>query len=109
MIQQAIHFIEPGDTRAPCGRGLLSVARTDVRDEVTCKQCLHKLNAPEFVGESRGRKQYKLVCQGGPWDGQETVFARQESSPLSIMIRVGEHVGRYNLNTGAWVPMEKQA
>ena len=104
MIRKAVHYIEAGETLAACGRGLLSVARTDVRDEVTCERCLYILNAPEYVGTSRGRKQYKLICQGGPWDGQETVFARQESSPLSIMIRVGEHVGRYNLNTGAWVP-----
>lgn len=109
MIHQATHYIESGAKRAVCGRGLLTVVRTTDPSNVTCKQCLHKLNAPEFVGESRGRKQYKLVCQGGPWDGQETVFARQESSPLSIMIRVGEHVGWYNLNTGAWVPMEQQA
>ena len=106
---QAIHYIEAGAARAACGRGLRTVALTSEPTEVTCKQCLHKLNAPEFVGENRGRKQYKLVCQGGPWDGQETVFARQESGPLSIMIRVGEHVGRYNLNTGAWVPMEQKA
>ena len=69
----------------------------------------------EFVGQSRNRKQYKLTCKGGPWDGQEAVFPQQEAclddklGALSLPIRVGEHVGRYNLNTGTWVPTEQQA
>lgn len=88
MIHQATHYIEPGAKRAVCGRGL---------------------NAPEFVGRNRNRKQFKLTCVGGPWDGQEAVFPEQDGTPLSLPIRVGEHVGQYNLNTGAWVPMEQQA
>ena len=99
-----VHHARAGEALTSCGRDATRLARSEDKADTTCKRCLHILNAPKFVGESRGRKQYKLICQGGPWDGQETVFARQESSPLSIMIRVGEHVGRYNLNTGAWVP-----
>lgn len=107
MIHQAVHYIKVGAARAACGRGLLTVCRTNEPTEVTCKRCLQRLNAPKLVGESRGRKQFKVICKGGPWDGSEAVFAHQETSPLSIVIRVGEHVGRYNLNTGAWVPMEQ--
>lgn len=99
----AIHHANDGDSRTTCGRDARRLTHTYQWYNVTCGVC-RKANDPQFIGESRGRKQYKLICQGGPWDGQETVFARQESSPLSIMIRVGEHVGRYNLNTGAWVP-----
>lgn len=51
-----------------------------------------------------------LKCKGGPWDKQEVMFPRQPlGNALSLPIRVGEHVGRYNLNTGAWVPMEQKA
>ena len=109
MIHQAIHYIEVGAPRALCGRGLLTVARTDEPSEVTCKQCLHKLNAPVFVGQNRSRHQYQLKCAGGPWADQDVVFPEQEGTPLSLPIRVGEHVGRYNLNTWHWVPMEQRA
>ena len=104
----AIHHAEAGATLTACGRDALRLAHSYTADNVTCKSCT-KAMAHEYVGTSRGRKQYKLTCKGGPWNGSEAVFAEQESSPLSIMIRVGEHVGRYNLNTGAWVPMEKKA
>ena len=112
MIHQAIHYIEAGAARAACGRGLLTVARTDEPTEVTCKQCLHKLNAPVFVGQNRNRDQFQLRCVGGPWDGQDVVFPRQESgsfgqAAMSLPIRVGEFAGRYNLNNGTWVPKEK--
>lgn len=84
--------------------------RTSETSKVTCKQCLHKLNAPVFVGQSRNRDQFQLRCSGGPWDGQDVVFPRQDSSHvnagLSIPIRVGEFTGRYNLNDGTWVPKE---
>lgn len=103
-----VHHAEAGAALTACGRDASRLAHSEDKADTTCKSCI-KANAPEFIGMSRGRKQYKLVCQGGPWDGQETVFARQEGGPLSIMIRVGEHVGRYNLNTGAWVPMEQKA
>jgi hypothetical protein len=114
MIYQAIHYIEVGAPRALCGRGLLTVARTDEPSEVTCKQCLHKLNAPVFVGQNRNRDQYQLKCVGGPWADQDVVFPQQEGgslgqAALSLPTRVGEHVGRYNLNTGHWVPMEQRA
>jgi hypothetical protein len=118
MIYQAIHYIEVGAPRALCGRGLLTVARTDEPSEVTCKQCLHKLNAPVFVGQNRNRDQYQLKCVGGPWADQDVVFpfqgslatpAKYDGGSLSLPIRVGEHVGRYNLNTGHWVPMEQRA
>lgn len=109
-MHKAVHYFGPDETLALCGRGLLTVCRTDVQSEVTCKQCLHKLSAPKFVGQNRSRDQYQLKCTGGPWDGQEVVFPRQDSSHvdagLSLPIRVGEFVGRYNLNSGAWVPME---
>lgn len=54
----------------------------------------------------------KVALVGGPWDGQ--VFRQRpayagkyehDSAALSLPIRVGEHVGRYNLNTGAWTPL----
>lgn len=110
MIHQAIHYIESGAARAACGRGLLTVARTDEPTEVTCKKCLHKLNAPVFVGQNRNRDQFQLNCVGGPWDGQDVVFPRQEAghlgAALSLPIRVGEFAGRYNLNNGTWVPKE---
>jgi hypothetical protein len=66
---------------------------------------------PVRVGQHRNRGQFQLTCVGGPWDGQAAVFPRQESPDMnrgvwSLPIRVGEYVGRYNLNTGAWVPME---
>jgi hypothetical protein len=106
MIHQAVHYIEAGAARAACGRGLLTVCRTDEPTEVTCKQCLHKLNAPKFVGQNRNRDQYQVRCVGGPWDGQDVVMPHQTMGPMSLPIRVGEHVGRYNLNTGTWVPKE---
>lgn len=111
MIHQAIHYIEAGAARAACGRGLLTVERTDDPAKTTCKQCLHKLNAPKFVGQNRNRDQFQLRCLGGPWDGQDVVFPRQESSHvnagLSLPTRVGEFTGLYNLNTGTWVPKER--
>jgi len=106
MIHQAVHYIEAGAARAACGRGLLTVCRTDEPTEVTCKQCLHKLNAPKFVGQNRNRDQFQVRCVGGPWDGQDVVFPHQEGTPESLPIRVGEFTGRYNLNTGTWVPKE---
>ena len=110
MIHQAIHYIEPGLFDTPCGRVSRRVAITGESSEVTCKQCLHKLNAPKFVGQNRNRQQFELTCSGGPWDGEDVVLPRQEAdhmgSALSLPIRVGEHVGRYNLNTGTWVPKE---
>jgi hypothetical protein len=105
-MQQATHYIELGAKRAACGRGLLTVSRTDEPTEVTCKNCLHKLNAPKFIGQHRNRQQFLLTCDGGPWDKQEVVVPEQDSCAMSLPIRVGEHVGRYNLTTGAWVPME---
>lgn len=111
MIHQAIHYIEAGAARAACGRGLLTVCRTDQPTEVTCKKCLHKLNAPVFVGQNRSRDQFQLRCLGGPWDGQDVVFPRQEAghlgAALSLPVRVGDFAGRYNLNDGTWVPKEK--
>jgi hypothetical protein len=50
---------------------------------------------------------YQVTMQGGPYDGQIVVLPQQPTGDeLGLPIRVGEHVGRYNLNTGAWVPME---
>lgn len=49
-----------------------------------------------------------VVLDGGPWHGHATVLPRQAAhDPLSLPIRVGEHVGRYNLNTGVWVALEQ--
>lgn len=49
------------------------------------------------------------TCVGGPFDKLDVLMPMQpDNSPMSLPIRVGEHVGRYNLNTGAWVPMEQQ-
>lgn len=104
------HYTKTGAPMTGCGRDARRLAHTDSQDDVTCKACA-KIIARTFVGESRGRKQYKIVCKGGPWGGSEAVFAEQESGmgdsgAMSLPIRVGEHVGRYNLNTGTWVPME---
>jgi hypothetical protein len=70
-------------------------------------------NKPVRVGQHRTREQFKLTCVGGPWDGQEVVFPKQDAGvyggALSLPIRVGEFTGRYNLNTGHWVPLEQKA
>lgn len=58
--------------------------------------------AKSYVGQNRGREQHKRVCKGGPWDGLEAVLPRQDDDVWSLVIRVGEHVGQYNLNTGEW-------
>lgn len=49
-----------------------------------------------------------LDLDGGPWHQQSiTVRPRDRvKGDMSLPIRVGEFVGRYNLNSGAWVPME---
>jgi len=54
------------------------------------------------------KKNSKVVtCIGGPWHKQDVLLPQQGmGQELSLPIRVGEYVGRYNLNTGAWVPME---
>lgn len=96
-----------------CGQRILLLTIGEP-SEVTCKQCLHKLNAPKLVGQNRSRDQHQLRCVGGPWAGQDVVFPKQESgrigqAALSLPVRVGEHVGRYNLNTGHWVPMEQRS
>lgn len=47
-----------------------------------------------------------VVLKGGPWHGHAALIPRQpDHDPMSLPIRVGEHVGRYNLNTGAWTPL----
>ena len=52
------------------------------------------------------KTQYKVrVCMGGPWSAQEVLFPVQAAGdPLSLPIVVNGCKGRYNLNTGAWVP-----
>lgn len=53
-----------------------------------------------------GKNTREVVLSGGPWDCQKAVLPRQnETDPLSLPIRVGEHAGRYNLNTGVWTPL----
>lgn len=51
-------------------------------------------------------KRYKAnVCLGGPWSGLEVLFPVQDiGDPLSLPIVVNGQRGRYNLNTGEWVP-----
>lgn len=58
--------------------------------------------AKSYVGQNRTREQHKRTCKGGPWDGQEAVLPLQDTSPMSLPIRVGQHAGRYNLNNGEW-------
>ncbi len=59
--------------------------------------------AKSYVGQHNGREQYKRTCKGGPWDGLEAVLPRQnKDQEWSLVIRVGKHVGQYNLNTGEW-------
>lgn len=52
----------------------------------------------------RGKSKFhKVVCKGGPWNGKDVLVPLQDSGdPFSLPIRVGEYVGRYNLNTGVW-------
>lgn len=100
-----IHFNEGGGPRCRDLPGL-PVMTTD-RAAVTCKRCLHALNAPVYVGTSRGRKQYELTCSGGPWADKKVVLSAQVGGPMSMWIHVGEHVGRYNMNTGVWTPKGK--
>lgn len=95
------------DGESLCGRRPDRITLTTDSAAVTCKRCLHALNAPEYVGTNRGRKQFKLTAKGGPWDGKEVVLGEQVSGPMSMWIHVGEHVGRYNMNTGVWTPKEK--
>lgn len=102
------HYAESAEAPTACGREPLKLAWSTSIDETSCKAC-KKAAAHQFVGESRGRKQFKIVCKGGPWGGSEAVFPKQESGDLSLPIRVGEHAGRYNLNTGHWVPLEQRA
>ena len=47
-----------------------------------------------------------IVLSGGPWNEQPFTFRPRDRAKhdYSLPVRVGEHVGRYNLNTGAWVP-----
>ena len=54
------------------------------------------------------KKNSKVVaCTGGPWHERDVLLPQQcKGDELSLPVRVGEHVGQYNLNTGAWVPME---
>lgn len=53
-----------------------------------------------------GKNSATVVLEGGPWHGHAALIPRQpERDPWSLPIRVGEHAGRYNLNTGAWTPL----
>lgn len=55
------------------------------------------------------RKVHKILCWGGPWDGMVACFPLQSpDDPLSLPVRVGQFVGRYNLNNGMWVPHGQQ-
>lgn len=54
-------------------------------------------------------KSFNVEFIGGPWDGKVgTMKTQPDGDPLSLPIHVGDHVGRYNMNTGAWVPAENQ-
>lgn len=46
----------------------------------------------------------------GPFASQKYAFRSRDraTNDHTLPIRVGEHAGRYNLNTGHWVPMEQQ-
>ena len=68
---------------------------------MTCSNCKKALG-PQVIGQNRGRTQLSLTCKGGPWDGQPAVFPQQESGGMSLRIKVGAFVGRYNLNSGIW-------
>lgn len=53
-----------------------------------------------------GKNNREAALSGGPWSGHTAVLPRQnDTDPMSLPIRVGEHAGRYNLNTGAWTPL----
>ena len=49
---------------------------------------------------------HEVTCRGGPWHDQKMwVPALDMHDPLSLPIRVGDHVGRYNLFDGRWLPL----
>lgn len=49
-------------------------------------------------------KYHHVKCNGGPWDGLLVTMPKVSGLSLSLPIRVKEHKGRYNLDTGEWVP-----
>ena len=65
---------------------------------------------PSKLRSSVGHAQ-TVVLVNGPWHEQPFTFRPRDRAKVdhTLPIRVGEHVGRYNLNTGHWVPSEQQA
>lgn len=54
-------------------------------------------------------KSFNIEFVGGPWHGKVGTMKTQDANnPLSLPIHVGGYAGRYNMNTGTWVPMENQ-
>ena len=63
-----------------------------------------------MTNRRRTGKSVEVVLTGGPWVGQTVVQRperRNEEEAMPLPIRVGAHVGRYNLNTGAWQSLEQ--
>lgn len=56
-----------------------------------------------------GNGLYGFELQDGPWAGQKVTFKHQpKGDPHTLPMRVNGQSGRYNMNTGAWVPAENQ-
>ena len=62
------------------------------------------------MAKRRQGRSIEVTLTGGPWGGQ-TVRQRPvryaADEAMSLPIRVGAHVGRYNLNTGVWQALEQ--
>ena len=100
-MSRVTHYRSTPTGYTACSKDSPRLIVTDVEADVTCGHCIRTFG-PQRVGVHRGRTQFELRCKGGPWDGQKAVFPQQESGGLSLHIKVGTFVGRYNLNSGIW-------
>lgn len=102
-MSRVTHYRSTPTGYTACSKDSPRLIVTNVETKVTCSNCKKALGPlPKTIGRSRGRALLSVTCKGGPWAGQSAVFPRQESGPMSLLIRVGAFVGRYNLNNGVW-------
>ena len=104
MARVITHYVPHAGLATACGWVGMEHT-TNNRADTTCKRCQASF-APKRVGTSGGRGVYEVVCVGGPWSGETVVLREQPDASLSLRIRVGTSVGRYNMNNGHWVPQE---
>lgn len=100
-MSRVTHYRAADADYTACHKDTVRRRTTAVEADVTCGLCLRTFG-PQRVGVHRGRTQFELRCKGGPWDGQPAVFPQQESGGMSLRIKVGAFVGRYDLNSGIW-------